>query len=77
MDQRFALRVRRALADHSFSAWLAEEQIPQGAPIFESVRAALQESVGQIVLLTRNSLGSAWVYTELVGGLRSKVMVCE
>jgi TIR domain len=77
LDQRVALRVRRALADHSFRAWLAEEQIPEGAPIFEAVRVALQESTGQIVLLTRNSLGSAWVYTESVGGQEQKMMVCD
>jgi hypothetical protein len=37
------------------------------ALIFEAVRAALEKAVVKIVLITRRSLGSAWVFTESVG----------
>jgi len=76
LDLEFAIRLRSALAERALTPWLAEEQIEERAPIFESVRAALVRSRAKIVALGRNGLGSAWVHTESVGsGVR--LFVCD
>jgi TIR domain len=76
LDLEFAMRVGSSLARCGIRPWLAEERIEQGELIFETVRAAMKRSAATIVLLARNSLGSAWVYTEALAG-RSALVVCD
>jgi hypothetical protein len=78
LDLQFALEVRLALARRNVRAWLAQEEIEEGEPIFESVRAAILKARATVVLLGRHALGSAWVYTEVIGGGEERRMfVCE
>jgi hypothetical protein len=72
LDHELAVQVRGELANFGYRAWLAEEQIAEGELIFEAVRAALKKAVAKVFLISGRSLGSAWVYTELVGGADSR-----
>jgi hypothetical protein len=78
LDLHFALEVRLALARRNLRAWLAQEEIEEGEPIFESVRSAIFRARATIVLLGRHALGSAWVYSEVMGGgEKRRMFVCE
>ena len=51
--------------EHGLRAWLADENIKEGERIFEGVRTALTLCDGMMIMVTRHSLGSAWVDTEI------------
>ena len=65
-DLHLAARLRLHLAyQHGIRCWLASEMLERDDLIFEGVRAALTSSQLVIVLITAQSLGSAWMSTEL------------
>src|SRR5262249_50252761 len=65
-DMHLAARMRLTLGrEYGFRPWLASEMLEKEGLIFEGVRAALESSAWILILLTRHSLGSAWIDTEV------------
>ncbi len=69
LDLELAIQVRQSLAEQGIYSWLYLDQIKTGDTIFEAVRAGMNTCFGLIGLLTRTSIGSAWVSSELQTGL--------
>ncbi len=64
-DYNVALFLAEELASMSVGAWRFQTEIQQGGDIANSVREALGESDGLVALVTRSSIASLWVLTEL------------
>jgi len=64
-DADLALRLAEALAKMGIGSWRFETHIDQRGDIADCVREALTESAGLVALVTRQSISSLWVLTEL------------
>jgi hypothetical protein len=64
-DSALAARLAVSLAELDIGIWMFETQIEQGEVIAACVRAGLDACKGCIALVTRDSMASLWVLTEL------------
>lgn len=65
-DFKLAKKVRQTLGeDYGFEAWLFEKELGKAANIFGSVKLGVIHCDAVILLLTSNSIGSAWIDTEI------------
>jgi hypothetical protein len=60
-----ALRLAEALSAMRVGCWRFETHIDQRGPIADCVRAAIAEADALVALVTRTSIASLWVLTEL------------
>lgn len=65
VDVHFSSRVRLYLHCQGFGVWLSGAELLKECALFEDVQIALESSDILLVLLTANSLSSAWVDTEI------------
>ena len=63
-DFEFAKEVRQMLATHGFNTWMFENELGKGSHVFGAVKLGIIHCDAVVVLLTSNSLGSAWIDTE-------------
>ena len=64
-DSELALRLAKALASMEIGAWRFETHIEQQEDIADCVRDAILEAAALVALVTRHSIASLWVLTEL------------
>ncbi|MGD8588646.1 MAG: toll/interleukin-1 receptor domain-containing protein [Chromatiales bacterium] len=64
-DEDKVRRVAEIVQSCGFGPWIFQQQIMWGDPIFESVRAAIDDCKHFIVFVSANSLPSLWVEKEL------------
>ena len=64
-DAGLSLRLAEALAQMRIGSWRFETHIDQRGDIADCVREALTEAAGVVALVTRYSIASLWVLTEL------------
>jgi TIR domain len=64
-DAGLSLRVAEALVPMGIGCWRFETHIGQRGDIADCVREAVRESAGIVALVTRHSVASLWVLTEL------------
>lgn len=64
-DLVLAVKMRKCLAELGFGTWLYVTNIKKDRLISEIVQSGIKNCVGVVALLTRVSIGSAWVYTEV------------
>jgi hypothetical protein len=64
-DTGLSLRVAEALARMGIGCWRFETHIEQRGDIAKCVKQALAEAAGVVALVTRYSIASLWVLTEL------------
>jgi TIR domain len=69
LDFELAMKVRQSLADLRIRTLIYQAIIARDEPIIESVRNAMTNCQGVVVLLTRSSMASAWVQTEVKSAL--------
>ena len=70
-DTALSLRVAEALARMAVGCWRFETHIDQRGNIADCVKQALDEAAGLVALVTRYSIASLWVLTELHTCLRA------
>ena len=71
-DALLAGQLTSLLAQKGIGAWMFESDIEYRGPIAKCVRAAIEKSACCIGLLTRTSIASLWVLTELHTALECK-----
>jgi TIR domain len=79
-DAQATLRLAEALAAMGVGAWRFETHIDRGGNIAECVRVAIAEADALVALVTRTSIASLWVLTELhtsLGTQRTVVLVVD
>ena len=64
-DAGLSLRLAEALANMGIGSWRFETHIDQQGDIGTCVREAVTEAAGAVALVTRHSIASLWVLTEL------------
>jgi hypothetical protein len=64
-DADRALRLAESLAGIGIGSWRFETHIDQRGDIADCVREAITEAAGMVALVTRQSIASLWVLTEL------------
>lgn len=65
-DFELAKKVRRTLGEHhGFESWLFEKEMDKDINIAGSVKLGIIHCDAVILLLTSNSIGSAWIDTEI------------
>ena len=64
-DAAFALQLAKELASMSVGSWRFETQIQPGGNIADCVRSALSETDAIVALVSRSSIASLWVLSEL------------
>jgi hypothetical protein len=69
-DASTALRLAQALAAMQVGSWRFETEIEQRGDIAECVRDAIKETDALVGLVTRTSIASLWLLTELQTSLR-------
>lgn len=74
-DARAALRLAHALAGMGVGCWRFETHIEQRGDIAECVRGAIAEADALVALVTRTSMASLWVLTELHTSLEQQKAV--
>jgi hypothetical protein len=74
-DSVLALRLAEALARMGIGSWRFETHIELTGDIADCVRGALNETAGFAALLTRHSIASLWVLTELETSLKAGKIV--
>jgi len=74
-DAALALRLAEALAEMQIGCWRFESHIDQCGDIADCVRKAIAETSGVVSLVTRSSIASLWVLTELHTSLELGVPV--
>jgi hypothetical protein len=71
-DFELAKAVRLTLGrDHRLQTWLFEKEVNKDENIFGSVYLGIFHCDAILLLLTSHSIGSAWVYTEMVAAAKS------
>lgn len=60
-----ALRLAETLADMGIGSWMFETKINLRSDIADSVREAVTRAEAVVVLVTRQSIASLWVLTEM------------
>jgi hypothetical protein len=71
-DALTALRLAQALASMRVGSWRFETHIDQRGDIAECVRTAITEAGALVALVTRTSIASLWVLTELHTALETR-----
>ena len=74
-DLVLALRLAEALASMEIGCWRFETHIEQRGSIAECVRKAIDKTACMVALVTRHSIASLWVLTELHTSMISGVPV--
>lgn len=74
-DAPTALRLAQALSAMRVGSWRFETHIDQRGDIAECVRAAIAEGDALVALVTRTSIASLWVLTELHTSLEAQKTV--
>lgn len=74
-DVSLALRLAEALAAMEIGSWRFETHIDQRGVIADCVKHAIDETACLVALVTRHSIASLWVLTELQTSLRAGVPV--
>ncbi len=74
-DAPTALRLAQALSAMRVGSWRFETHIDQRGDIAECVRAAIAEADALVALVTRTSIASLWVLTELHTSLETQKAV--
>jgi hypothetical protein len=74
-DAGLALRLAEVLAAMQIGAWRFETHIDQRGDIADCVRKAIAETACLVALVTRHSIASLWILTELHTALKSGVPV--
>jgi hypothetical protein len=64
-DGALALDLAHSLASLGIGSWMFESHIEERGPIAQCVRKAIAETAGCLALVTRESIASLWVLTEL------------
>jgi hypothetical protein len=74
-DRDKALHLAEALAAMEIGAWRFETHIDQRGHIADCVRKAIAEAACSVALVTRYSIASLWVLTELETSLQTEVPI--
>jgi TIR domain-containing protein len=74
-DADLALRVAEALAKMGIGSWRFESHIERREDIADCVRKAIYETAATAALVTRHSIASLWVLTELHTRLTARGMI--
>ena len=61
----FARQLKDYLESKKISVWFAPDDIPIGSNYMDSIASAIRDCDGMIVLLSEDSMESAWVYREV------------
>jgi hypothetical protein len=64
-DVHFVSRVRLEMGRSGLRPWISEEGLEKGNLIIEGIRRAVQRSTAVLALVTRRSLGQAWLESEI------------
>ena len=64
-DKPFARKLNRDLNNHGIKTWLDEAEIKIGQSLIEKIRSGLDEVDYVAVILSPNSIASAWVQREI------------
>jgi hypothetical protein len=74
-DADLAGRLAERLAKMGIGTWMFETDIDQGRDIADCVREAVTQAEGLVVLVTRQSIASLWVLTEMHTSLKVGVTI--
>ncbi|MEP7110290.1 MAG: toll/interleukin-1 receptor domain-containing protein [Ferruginibacter sp.] len=75
VDLDLVQQLRKQLASKGFQSWLYVSEINRGRLIFDNVSSGIENSIAAIGFITRFSIGSAWVYTELMTTVKKGMLV--
>jgi len=72
-DKEFAKRLHSRMRDENLRVWFAPEDMKGGEKLYEQIERAIQLHDRLLIILSKNSMQSEWVKTELRKALKQEV----